>query len=121
MSFMGRESVVRARDLKRDYGGKLVSGTLTPSDGSTAVTFANIYLQPASEDTALGRTGTPEVSAAATVYRMGETSRPRADDTLSVGDFDWLVLHVTTRLNADESTNYAVYDCRLVRPATSAG
>lgn len=121
MAFFGFESVVRARDRCRDYGGKLVSGTLTPSDGSASVSFSNVYVYPFEESSALGAGGAPTVSTTIVIYRMGETSRPRADDSLTAGGFSWLVTSVSSRLNADESSNYAVYECRVIRVAKSGG
>lgn len=119
--FYGYESVGRDRDRFRDYTGKLLtSAVLYPSDGSAAVTYANAYLWPYSERTGLPQ-GPAVVSARATIWRMGEGSRPRAEDTLSIGGFSWSVNAVTSERNADESSGYAVYQLELARAATSAG
>ena len=119
--FFGEASVRRARDLKRDYGGKLGSATLTKSDGSGTVTYANAYVWPRDEQTGLGRDGSAVVTGTVTIYRLGESDRPRSDDQLEAGGFDLLLTNVKSRLNDDESRGYGVYDCRYARAGTSAG
>ena len=116
----GREAVLRAIKYKARTG-KLTTGTLSPADGSADVAYAYVYPWPGTEATALGGEGSAGVTGTITVYRAGEAGKPRSDDTLTVGSFSWLVTSVETRLNADEAVHYAVHDCRVGRPAKSAG
>ena len=116
----GAEAVLRAIRYKFRTG-KLTSGTLAPADGSASVAYSYVYPWPDTEATALGGEGSADVTGTITVYRTGEAGEPRADDTLTVGAFDWLVASVETRLNADEASGYAVHDVRVRRPAQAAG
>lgn len=118
--FMGRESVVRARDLKRDYGGKLVGGTLkrrSSGDTFVDVTWSNLYVQPITEygpeETGAGSAQRMRITA----YRLGEAYAPRAGNKWSIGGVTYEILTVSARLNADESLNYAVYDTECSRMA----
>ena len=115
--FYGWRSV-KATLEKQKRTGKVVSGTLKPrgvDDATTNVTWANIYISPESEDTGMGAGGYPTIATSITLYRVGETTKPRADDKVTVGSDTYLIGRVTSRLNADESRHYAVYDCDVVR------
>ena len=117
MPFLGRESVERARDRARDYFGKVTSGTLVMNDGSsTNVSYANLYVAPVTEQTAMGGSGSPNQTARIYCFQMGETAGvPRADDYWSIGGVSYLIRTVTTRCNAD--TNYGIHDCDCIRQA----
>jgi hypothetical protein len=116
VSFLGRETVQRARKRAARFG-KLVSGTLVMNDGSsTAVTYANLYVAPVNESSALGGNGSPTQSATVYAFQMGETGGyPRADDSWTIAGVSYLIHAVTTRCNAD--SDYAVHDCQCSRMA----
>ncbi len=116
----GLEAVLRAIRYKQRTG-KLTTGTLSPADGSADIAYAYVYPWPGTEATGLSAEGSAITTGTITVYRSGESGKPRADDTLTVGSFSWLITSVETRLNANESSGYAVHDCRVARPAMSAG
>ena len=90
--------------------GKRVSATATP----TPVPWANMYVYPIDDPTSLGQGGPSSRQTKATMWRIGETSAVRADDTLTIGDDVWLINHCVARMNADEDTkNFAIYDVTL--------
>lgn len=114
--FFGRASV-QATLFKQFRTGKVTSGTLKvrgDGDALTSHTWANMYVYPLDEITGLGGGGSPNISGRATLYRLGETVAPRVDDKLVDGTGrTWQITRVNSRLNADESDNFAVYDCDL--------
>lgn len=115
--FFGYRSV-RATLAKQKRTGKVVSGTLKVrgvDDSTTSVSWANIYILPEDESTGMGAGGHSDITTRLTMYRVGETSAPRPDDKLTVGSNTYLISRVASRLNADESRHYAVYDCDVVR------
>lgn len=96
--------------------GKVMSGTLRAralgsGDQYTSVSWANIYVWPQTETSGFMGKGHSDIDGTITLWRVGETNAPRADDLIVIGATTWLITHVTQRLNADESANFAVYDC----------
>lgn len=104
-------------DLKKHLRtGKVVEATLTLNDDSaTQVEWTYTYIWPETESSALGGPGAASVSTRITAWRTGETEKPRADDKWTIDSVDFLINAVTTRLNADEAQNFAVYDCDCSR------
>jgi hypothetical protein len=116
-NFYGYRSVV-ATLKKHRRTAKITSGTLKvrgSDDGTTDVSWANLYVYPEDEATGMGAGGHPDITTQIVLYRTGETSKPRPDDKLTVGSDTYLLTRVASRLNADESRHYAVYDCDGVR------
>lgn len=111
--FYGRESVIELRDLFLETGKLLTSAVLTKSDGSGTVTYANAYVYPVQEQTALGQGGTPNATTHGVIFQLGESDAPRVDDAILVGGDSWLVLNVLTSDNADAS--YARHSLSLIR------
>lgn len=116
MSQYGRSTVQRSlRRMKRT--GKVHPATLYvrgASDTFTAVSYANCYVQPIAQSSALDTGGSPNSSATANLWQIGESSVPSADDKLRDADGDtWLILSVVTRQNAD--AGFAIHDLQLVR------
>jgi hypothetical protein len=92
--------------------GKVVSATLTRGPAfTTTQAYANAYVAPVGGTSGLGGDGYPSQTTTAYLWQLGETYVPRPDDRLAVGGNTWLVVAVTTRLNAD--TGYAVHDCTV--------
>ena len=120
--FFGYRSVLD--DLKHHQRGtgKIYSGTLfsrgaadtyNPTNGTA---WANSYIPPVQEITGLNGNNVPEQTVLAYLWRLGETVKPRVDDFFrDHNGNDWLIDNVTTRLNADEDSNYAIYDCQMTR------
>ena len=114
--FYGHRSVLR--DLKRHLRrtGKVTAATLkvrTTGDTFTSVAWKYSYLWPLDENTGLGGDGFPTIGGMVTLWRLGETSAPRADDQVVIGTRTYLIVRVQPRLNGDESSNFAVYDCQI--------
>jgi hypothetical protein len=114
--FFGRESV-QATCEKQRATGKVTTGTLKTRgalDALTDVPWGNLYVYPLPQITGIGGDGYPNVAGRATLYRMGETVAPVADDKLVDGSGrTWQIIGVNSRLNADEAEGFAVYDCDL--------
>lgn len=114
--FYGRRTVLR--DLaKHRRTGKVTSATLHRNSGGGDLAWANVYVWPTHETTGVGGGGNVNMETTVTAWRVGETDMPRADDRLEVGADVWNVAKVTRRLNADEASNFAVYDCTVYRAA----
>ena len=115
--FYGSQSV-QSDLFKQIRTGKVTSGTLKvrgDNDTFTSVSWANMYVYPLPEITGIGADGHPQISGRVTLYRIGEAYAPRVDDKIvDSGNKTWQIIRVTPRLNADESQNFAVYDCELV-------
>lgn len=113
--FYGHRTVLA--DLRKHLRtGKVIAATLKvrgANDATTSIAFAYAYKWPQTERTGVGGPGYPTNLGRVTLWRWGETSRPRPDDklTLSGDSTEYQILAVTPRLNADESNNCAVYDC----------
>lgn len=106
------------RDLRKHVfrAGKVTAATLkvrTTGDSFTSVAWKYAYLWPLDENTGLGGEGYPTISGRVTLWRAGETSAPRADDQVVIGSKTYLIVRVQPRLNGDESSNFAVYDCQI--------
>jgi len=97
---------------------KVVEATLkvrSSGDTFTDVTWKNAYIAPEDETTGFGSGGHPDITARITLWRIKETSKPRPDDKIVIGDDTYLIGRVNSRLNGDESKHFAVYDCDCVR------
>lgn len=116
MAFFGRATVLADLRLHKDQAGLVTTGTLNRR-GSSSVSYSNVCVWPGDENSALGRDGNASVNGMLTAWRLGESDGPRADDTWAVGGVTYTVLSVTKRHNHDESSGYAIYDCRWVRMA----
>lgn len=105
-------------DLKKHMRtGKVFDATLTLNDGSaTQVEWTYTYIWPETESSGIPQ-GAAAVQTRITAWRTGETEKPRADDKWTIDSVDFLINSVTTRLNADEGQNFAVYDCDCSRVA----
>lgn len=117
--FYGQETVIKARN-RHARTAKLVSAVLTTNETSPAtVTYANAYVYPENEASALGEGGSPVVTTRIVIYALGESTStfPRADDTLVASGNSYLINRVATRQNGDAATGYAIYDCDVSRPA----
>lgn len=114
--FYGYRTVVASRNKHRRTG-KVTTATLTLNGVSTptSVSYANAYIWPYAEANSLDGSGRPVTATTIVLWRLGESQAPRVHDTLAADGHDWLVLDVTSRLNADETNNFAVYDCRVAR------
>ena len=115
MAFGDYQTVIDDRQ-KQDW--KLVAGTLFLNpDHTTTVAFSYLYVWPSPDTTGIGGAGYPVSGDKITVYREGETSKPKADDVLQTADgTSYQITSVNSRLNADEDTlGYAVYDCQVTK------
>ena len=111
----GWEWVKRDLAKHKRHTGKVTSATLvTRQTSPTTVAYANAYVWPQDETTGIGADGTPYTQGTVTLWRVGETTAPRVDDELTVGGTVHQILRINTRLNADESRHYAVYDLTVV-------
>lgn len=112
--FYSRTSVRALLRMHKASTGKVFAATLTPQDGSGAVSYSNCYIWPVTETTARGGVGAPDEQTTGVLWQVGETTEPRVDDSLTDSlDRTWIINQVTTKLNAD--TNYAVHDLALSR------
>lgn len=115
-AFYGRQSV-QADLFKQFRTGKVGSGTLkvrNDGDTFTSVSWANIYNWPTDQRTGIGASGHPDTTCTAVLYRIGEAYAPMVDDKLvDPNGVEWQIIRVQSRLNADESEGFAVYDCDL--------
>ncbi len=114
MAFFGKKTVLADLRLHKMQAGLVTTGTLNRR-GTTGVSYSNVCIWPGDENSALGSGGNPRVSGLLTAWPVGESDAPRADDTWTVGGLTFLVLSVTKRHYHDESSNYAIYDCRWTR------
>ena len=113
--FYGRRSVLADLMLHQRGTGKVVSAVLTMKDGlDTQVSYANAYAWPSGSNTGAGGKGRAWNTGRVTLWRVGESDAPKADDTLALiidGEVvDVRINGVTARLNADEADGFAVYD-----------
>lgn len=114
--FYGQRTVLR--DLsKHRRTGKVTSATLKRNSGVGDLAWANVYVWPIREATGLGGGGNANQNTTITAWRVGESDLPRADDRWAVGSDVWNIDTVTRRLNADEATGFAVYDCQVFKAA----
>lgn len=117
--FYGYRTVIADMRKHLRGTGKVTSGTLkvrASGDSFTDVTWQYLYVAPEAETTGFGAGGHPDIKVQyITLWRVGETSKPRPDDKIVVGSDTYLINAVDSRLNADESRNFAVYDCMCVR------
>ena len=90
-----------------------VSGTIP----ATGVSFAAVCLWPQQKSSALGVGGLPTSRGQLTAWRAGETTAPQVDGTWTVGAVTVLITGVRPRHNHDEASNYAIYDCDVVKVA----
>lgn len=116
MAFFGRETVLADLRLHKDQAGLVTTGTLNRR-GTSSVSYANVCLWPGDENSAIGSDGNASIGGMLTMWRVGESDKPRADDTVTVSSQTVLLLSVTARHNHNESSGYAIYDCRWVRMA----
>jgi hypothetical protein len=114
--FYGAESVIASRD-KHLNTGDVYAGTLRvrASAGTfTSVAWANYYLDPEVEQSALGGGGIEPLAATLYLWQIGETTAPRPDDCFLDADGEtWLLTSVKSRLTAD--ADHGVHDCRATR------
>lgn len=113
--FYGIRSVLSDLEKHRRGTGKVVSAVLTLQDeDSTVVPYANAYAWPSPSNTGAGGQGRAWNNGRVTLWRVGESDGPKVDDTLAMEidgeSTDVRINGVTARLNADESSGYAVYD-----------
>ena len=112
--FYGKDSVLRSLLYFQRTGKITTSGTLkkrTSGDTfGTTVAWGNLYVWPQQELTGLGADGYPNRQSSIVMWRINESYAPSPDDHLVIGADTYLILTVTTRLNADGGESYAVYD-----------
>ncbi len=96
--------------------GKVTSGTLKVriaggADTFTDIPWSNLYVWPQTEVSGFEGTGMSDTNGQLTLYRINESDSPRVDDQIVTGGTTFMIRRVTPRLNADESSSFAVYDC----------
>ncbi len=113
---LGAESVQLDLQQAMLFGKVITSAivkTRTSLDVLTSVSFANVYVSPISQDTAMGVGGIKSRDTLAYVWRMGETTDIRPDMQMVVDSVTYLIVSVKRRLDADISLNFCIYDCHL--------
>ena len=114
MSFNGRPSVLRSL-RKHRRTGKVTSAVLKPrtagTDDTSSVTYANAYLAPVGSVTGLGGDGYPSQTTTLYLWQVGEATAPKVDYKAVISGNTWLIVAITTRLNAD--SGYALHDCTV--------
>lgn len=115
--FLDWRVVKESLDLLRETG-KVKAAVLTLNDGSgTTQSYSYTYLEPVTEQSALGGSGSATQSATLVLYQFAETYTPRADDKVvqSGSSTAWLINSVDTQRNA--TSGYAVHTCRVTTQA----
>lgn len=114
--FFGYRSVLADLHKHLRRTGKVVEAVLHPSDDAADdVEYTYAYEWPINRTTGIGGVGYDNGSATITLWRTGETTAPLVDMRITVaGRSQQQVVSVTSRLNADEASNFAVYDLTVV-------
>lgn len=114
MSFNGRPSVLRSL-RKHRRTGKVTSATLhvrtAGTDDFADVVYTNAYLAPVGSVTGLGGDGFPSQTTTLYLWQVGESTAPKVDNKATISGNTWLIVAITTRLNAD--SGYALHDCTV--------
>lgn len=118
--FYGLRTAIQTRNKHRRTG-KLVSSILTVESGDSKgqqCTFVDTYVWPSNQVSGVGSRGRAWRSGTITVYRVnGESYEPQVDDKLTLPingiSTEVRINGATSRLNADESSAFAVYDLEV--------
>ena len=119
--FYGYRSAIESLRLHMHGTGKITTGTLLKrgvNDAATNVDWGNVYVWPQDMHTGLDAQGYPTIHGQITMWRTGETTAPYVDDKLTVGSVTYLIANVSPERNADESSNFAVYQCSVTSNPT---
>lgn len=113
--FYGHQTVLQ--DLYKHFRtGKVIEATLHPSDDANDdVDYTYAYQWPQDTHSGVGGSGHPDSVGTVTLWRTGEGTRPLVDMTLTINSVEWKIVSVSSRLNADEANNFAVYELSVVR------
>jgi hypothetical protein len=117
MAFQGRDGGIADRRLAQLAGG--VTAATLARQGASSVSYAYVRMRPMREATGLGGPEVPVKTAMLTAWREGEADEPRPDDSWVVAGVSYLIVGVTKRFDAEESSGYCVYDCDVTRPSSS--
>jgi len=114
---LGAESVLIDLAQNRDNFGKVITSGVVNVRNSTdvlsSVSWANMYIPPIDETSAIGRGGSPNKTSLATLWRTGETTDVRADYQIVANSVTYLVVDVRRRMDADLDSNFCIYDCTI--------
>jgi len=114
--FLGYPSVLADLHKHLRRTGKVIAATIHPSDNAIDdVSYTYAYEWPADQRTGIGGVGYDATSSTVTLWRVGETTGPRVDMRITLHGVQSQITAVLARLNADEASNFAVYDLTTVR------